>query len=60
MNTNFACSENIPRAVVIGSDGSVSPSVMKQMHVKGGIIIVPGGKRTFSKIYLLAIFSKSP
>jgi MoaA/NifB/PqqE/SkfB family radical SAM enzyme len=35
MNTNFACIENIPRAVVIGSDGSVSPCVMKQIAVKG-------------------------
>jgi MoaA/NifB/PqqE/SkfB family radical SAM enzyme len=33
--TNFACSENVPRAAVIGSDGSVSPCVMKQMPVQG-------------------------
>jgi MoaA/NifB/PqqE/SkfB family radical SAM enzyme len=32
---NFACSENVPRAAVIGSDGSASPCVMKQLPVKG-------------------------
>jgi MoaA/NifB/PqqE/SkfB family radical SAM enzyme len=31
----FSCSENIPRAVVVGSDGSVSSCVMKQIPVKG-------------------------
>ena len=31
----FSCSENIPRAVVLGSDGSISPCVMKQVPVKG-------------------------
>ena len=35
LNQDFRCSENIPHAVVIGSDGSVSPCVMKQMPVKG-------------------------
>jgi MoaA/NifB/PqqE/SkfB family radical SAM enzyme len=35
LNTNFACNENVPRAVVVGSDGSVSPCVMKQIPVKG-------------------------
>lgn len=31
----FSCSENITRAVVIGSDGSVSPCVMKQIPAQG-------------------------
>ena len=31
----FSCSENIPHAVVVGSDGSISPCVMKQIPVKG-------------------------
>jgi MoaA/NifB/PqqE/SkfB family radical SAM enzyme len=31
----FSCSENIPRAVVVGSDGSISPCVMKQIPVQG-------------------------
>jgi len=31
------CSENIPRALVIGSDGSVSPCVMKNLPVNGKI-----------------------
>jgi MoaA/NifB/PqqE/SkfB family radical SAM enzyme len=35
LKTNFACSENVPRAVVVGSDGSISPCVMKQIPVKG-------------------------
>jgi MoaA/NifB/PqqE/SkfB family radical SAM enzyme len=32
---NFSCSENIPGAVVVGSDGSLSPCVMKQIPVQG-------------------------
>lgn len=33
--TNFVCSENVSRALVVGSDGSVSPCVMKQIPVQG-------------------------
>jgi hypothetical protein len=33
----FSCSENCSHATVIGSDGSVSPCVMKQLPVKGEI-----------------------
>jgi len=32
---HFSCSENIPKAVVVGSDGSLSPCVMKQIPVQG-------------------------
>ncbi|MCK4986415.1 MAG: radical SAM protein [Desulfobacterales bacterium] len=35
VQNNFSCSENIPKAVVVGSDGSLSPCVMKQMPVQG-------------------------
>ena len=35
VQNHFACSENIPRAVVVGSDGSLSPCVMKQIPVRG-------------------------
>jgi hypothetical protein len=35
VQNQFSCSENIPHAVVVGSDGSISPCVMKQMPVKG-------------------------
>jgi MoaA/NifB/PqqE/SkfB family radical SAM enzyme len=35
VQNNFSCSENIPRAVVVGSDGSLSPCVMKQIPVRG-------------------------
>ena len=35
VQNHFACSENIPGAVVVGSDGSLSPCVMKQMPVRG-------------------------
>jgi MoaA/NifB/PqqE/SkfB family radical SAM enzyme len=35
LKANFACSENVPRATVIGSDGSVSSCVMKQIPVMG-------------------------
>jgi MoaA/NifB/PqqE/SkfB family radical SAM enzyme len=31
----FSCRENIPRAVFLGSDGSISPCVMKQIPVEG-------------------------
>lgn len=31
----FSCSENIPHAVIVGSDGSISPCVMKQIPVIG-------------------------
>jgi MoaA/NifB/PqqE/SkfB family radical SAM enzyme len=33
--TKFSCSENIPHAVVVGSDGNLSPCVMKQVPVQG-------------------------
>lgn len=32
---NFSCTENIPKSVVVGSDGSISPCVMKQIPVRG-------------------------
>jgi MoaA/NifB/PqqE/SkfB family radical SAM enzyme len=35
VKNQFSCSENIPHAVVVGSDGSISPCVMKQIPVKG-------------------------
>jgi MoaA/NifB/PqqE/SkfB family radical SAM enzyme len=35
LTNTFSCSENCDRAVVIGSDGSVSPCVMTQIPVKG-------------------------
>jgi MoaA/NifB/PqqE/SkfB family radical SAM enzyme len=35
LQNHFYCSENIPRAVVVGSDGSLSPCVMKQIPVRG-------------------------
>ena len=30
----FSCMENIPRAVVVGSDGNISPCVMQQIPIK--------------------------
>jgi MoaA/NifB/PqqE/SkfB family radical SAM enzyme len=35
LNNIFSCSENCDRAVVIGSDGSVSPCVLTQIPAKG-------------------------
>jgi hypothetical protein len=35
VQNQFSCSENIPRAVVVGSDGSLSPCVMKQIPKQG-------------------------
>jgi MoaA/NifB/PqqE/SkfB family radical SAM enzyme len=32
---NFSCSENIPKAVVVGSDGSLSACVINQVPVRG-------------------------
>lgn len=32
---NFSCMENIPKAVVVSSEGIISPCVMKQIPVKG-------------------------
>lgn len=39
------CSENISRAVVVGSDGSVSPCVMAQIPVEGNSFYYFRGKR---------------
>ena len=44
VQSNFSCSENIPRAVVVGSDGSVSPCVMKQIPVQGKNIYYINGQ----------------
>jgi MoaA/NifB/PqqE/SkfB family radical SAM enzyme len=35
VRNNFFCSENIPGSVVVGSDGSLSPCVIKQIPVQG-------------------------
>jgi MoaA/NifB/PqqE/SkfB family radical SAM enzyme len=45
VQNNFSCSENIPKAVVIGSDGSISPCVMKQIPVKGENFYYANGKK---------------
>jgi MoaA/NifB/PqqE/SkfB family radical SAM enzyme len=42
---NFCCSENIPRAVVVGSGGSLSPCVMKQIPVQGENFHYVNGKK---------------
>jgi hypothetical protein len=31
----FSCSENLPHAVVVGSDGNLSPCVLKQLPIRG-------------------------
>ena len=45
----FSCSENIPLAVVVGSDGSVSPCVMKQIPVKGENYFYSNGQKQLQK-----------
>ena len=35
VQNNFSCSENIPGAIVVGSDGNLAPCVMKQIPVQG-------------------------
>jgi MoaA/NifB/PqqE/SkfB family radical SAM enzyme len=42
---NFSCSENIPRAVVVGSDGCLSPCVMKQIPVQGANYYLMNGQK---------------
>ncbi|MEJ2100244.1 MAG: radical SAM protein [Desulfobacterales bacterium] len=44
VQNNFSCSENIPRAAVVGSDGSLSPCVMKQIPVQGKNIYYINGQ----------------
>jgi MoaA/NifB/PqqE/SkfB family radical SAM enzyme len=42
----FCCSENIPKTIVVGSDGSVSPCVMKQIPARGAnYYLINGQKR---------------
>jgi MoaA/NifB/PqqE/SkfB family radical SAM enzyme len=46
LQNHFSCSENIPGAVVVGSDGSLSPCVMKQIPVQGNnYYLINGQKR---------------
>jgi MoaA/NifB/PqqE/SkfB family radical SAM enzyme len=46
LQDHFSCSENIPQAVVVGSDGSLSPCVMKQVPVQGdNYYLINGQKR---------------
>jgi len=49
VKNQFSCSENIPHAVVIGSDGSISPCVMKQMPVKGKNYYYTRGQKQLQK-----------
>jgi MoaA/NifB/PqqE/SkfB family radical SAM enzyme len=44
LQNNFSCSENIPRAVIVGSDGSLSPCVMKQIPAQGKNIYYINGQ----------------
>lgn len=41
----FSCSEDVPCAVVVGSDGRVSPCVMKQIPVHGENYYYVGGQK---------------
>ena len=45
VQNHFSCSENIPRAVVVGSDGFLSPCVMKQVPVQGASYYLINGQR---------------
>ena len=46
---HFSCSENIPKAVVVGSDGSLSPCVMKQVPVQGDNYYLINGQKRFQQ-----------
>jgi MoaA/NifB/PqqE/SkfB family radical SAM enzyme len=41
----FSCSENIPKAVVVGSDASLSPCVMKQIPARGTNYYIRNGQK---------------
>jgi hypothetical protein len=45
MQKSFSCSENIPKAVVVGSDASLSPCVMKQIPVRGANYYLINGQK---------------
>ena len=45
VKNNFSCGENIPKAVVVGSDGSLSPCVMKRIPVQGENFHYANGKK---------------
>jgi MoaA/NifB/PqqE/SkfB family radical SAM enzyme len=45
VQNNFSCKENIPRAVVVGSDGSLSLCVMKQIPVQGDNYYLINGQK---------------
>jgi MoaA/NifB/PqqE/SkfB family radical SAM enzyme len=49
VQNQFSCSENIPRAVFLGSDGSISPCVMKQIPVKGENYFYFSGQKYLQK-----------
>jgi len=49
VKNQFSCSENIPHAVVVGSDGSISPCVMKQIPVKGENYYYCAGQKQLQK-----------
>ena len=45
VKNNFSCGENISRAAVLGSGGSLSPCVMKQIPVRGENFHYVNGKK---------------
>jgi MoaA/NifB/PqqE/SkfB family radical SAM enzyme len=45
VQNKFCCGENIPKAVVVGSDGILSPCVMKQIPVRGKNYYYVGGQK---------------
>jgi MoaA/NifB/PqqE/SkfB family radical SAM enzyme len=49
VQNQFSCSENIPRAIVVGSDGSISPCVMKQIPVQGENFYYSRGQKQLQK-----------
>jgi MoaA/NifB/PqqE/SkfB family radical SAM enzyme len=52
LKNQFSCSENIPHAVVVGSDGSISPCVMKQIPVQmENFFYVKGQKHLQQNLY---------
>jgi MoaA/NifB/PqqE/SkfB family radical SAM enzyme len=48
-SVEFRCSENVGRAFVLGSDGSVSPCVFTQMPIRGKNAYYFDGKRRFQQ-----------
>lgn len=56
----FSCSENVTRAIVVGSNGSVSPCVFLQMPAKGKIFFYFSGKKMIQQNASYGVITADP